>query len=47
MEREQEATIAVLEQMRDNPNSNLRDLATEVDLLSRKIDPILRRVEEA
>lgn len=47
LEREQEATIAVLEQMRDNPNSKLRDLATEVDLLSRKIDPILRRVEEA
>jgi hypothetical protein len=33
--------------MRDNPNSKLRELATEVDLLSRKIDPILRRVEEA
>ena len=33
--------------MRDNPNSNLHYMATEVELLSRKIDPILRRVEEA
>ena len=47
LEREQEATRVILEQMRDNPNSNLHQMATEVELLSRKIDPILRRVEEA
>lgn len=33
--------------MRDNPNTKLREMATEVELLSRKIDPILKRVEEA
>ncbi len=47
LEREQDATRAVLEQMRDNPNTKLHEMATEVELLSRKIDPILRRVEEA
>ena len=33
--------------MRDNPNTKLHEMATEVELLSRKIDPILKRVEEA
>lgn len=33
--------------MRDNPNTKLHEMATEVQLLSRKIDPILRRVEHA
>lgn len=33
--------------MRDNPNSHLHEMATEVELLSRKIDPILKRVEQA
>lgn len=37
----------MLEQMRDNPNTKLHEMATEVELLSRKIDPILKRVEEA
>ena len=39
--------MAVLEKMRDNPNAHLHQIATEVELLQRKIDPILKRVEQA
>ena len=33
--------------MRDNPNSELFQMHNEVNMLNRKIDPILKRVEEA
>lgn len=33
--------------MRDNPNSELFEMHNEVSMLNRKIQPILRRVEEA
>lgn len=47
LEREQAATQAVLEQMRDAPNTHLHNLAQEVALLQSKINPILSRVEDA
>lgn len=47
LEKEELATQVVLNKMRDNPNQHLHQMATEVDLLSRKIDPILKRVEMA
>lgn len=47
MENEELATKAILEKMRDNPNVHLHQMQQEVDLLSKKIDPILKRVEQA
>ena len=47
LEQEELATKAVLEKMRDNPNSTLHQMANEVALLGQKINPILARVEEA
>ena len=47
LEAEQEMTQEILERMRDNPNSELFKMHNEVALLNRKIEPILKRVEEA
>jgi hypothetical protein len=33
--------------LRDHPNEHLYDLQTEVALLNRKVEPLLKRVEEA
>lgn len=40
-------THNVLARLRDNPNSELHALSTEVGLLQRKLDPLLKRVETA
>lgn len=47
MEQEELATRAVLEKMRDHPNAHLHEISSEVQMLNRKIEPILRRVEQA
>jgi hypothetical protein len=47
MENQEIATLEILEKMRDNPNAHLHHMQQEVDLLSKKIDPILQRVERA
>lgn len=47
MHEEEAATKAILEKMRDNPNAQLNQIATEVQLLNRKMEPILKRVEQA
>jgi hypothetical protein len=36
-----------LQKFRDHPNSSLHHIQTEVDLLSRKIEPLLQKVEMA
>jgi len=47
MDQEEQITSHVLEKMRDNPNAHLHQMQTEVGLLNRKIEPLLKRVEEA
>jgi len=47
MEEQDNITWQVLERFRDNPNSELHMLSNEVGLLNRKIEPLLRRVEQA
>ena len=37
----------VLTKLRDHPNEHLNDLQSEVALLNRKVEPLLKRVEEA
>jgi hypothetical protein len=33
--------------MRDNPNKHLFDMSNEVSMLTRKIEPLLQRVERS
>ena len=47
MEQQDNITRQVLERFRDNPNGELHLLSNEVGLLNRKIEPLLRRVEQA
>lgn len=47
MEEQDNITRQLLERFRDNPNSELHMLSNEVGLLNRKIEPLLRRVEQA
>ena len=47
MEEEHNITSQVLGKLRDNPNCELYKLNNEVSLLGRKIEPLLRRVEQA
>ena len=47
LEQEEVATKVILDKLRDNPNSHLHEVSTEVQMLNRKIDPILKRVEAA
>ena len=47
LEQEQEMTQEIMTRMRDNPNSELFQMHNEVNMLNRKIGPILKRVEEA
>jgi hypothetical protein len=37
----------VLGKLRDNPNCELYKLNNEISMLGRKIEPLLRRVEQA
>ena len=39
--------VEVVRKLRDNPNEHINDLQNEVALLNRKVEPLLRRVEEA
>ena len=41
LRQEENATQVVLEKMRDNPNAKLFEMHNEVNLLARKIEPIL------
>ena len=47
IEEEHRVTKEVLDRLRNNPNSELHQLGQEVGMLSRKINPILKRVEQA
>lgn len=47
MEQEQQITHQVLGRLRDNPNCELHSLNQEVAMLGRKLDPLLKRVEQA
>ena len=47
LEQEQELTQEIMTRMRDNPNAELFQMHNEVNMLNRKIGPILKRVEEA
>lgn len=39
--------IEVVRKLRDNPNEHINSLQNEVALLNRKVEPLLKRVEEA
>ena len=47
MDKEQQITADVLQNMRDNPNSHLNEIHNEVSMLNKKIEPILERDEVA
>jgi hypothetical protein len=47
IQREEEMTIEVVRKLRDNPNEHINSLQNEVALLNRKVEPLLKRVEEA
>lgn len=44
---EDELASAAIRRLREHPNEHLQTLQTEVALLNRKVEPILKRVEEA
>ena len=45
MHHEEKLTKEIFQRLRDNPNSELHDLQTEVKMLNRKVEPLLQRVE--
>ena len=47
MRQEENATQAVLERMRDNPNAKLFEVHNEVQLLGRKMNQVLQRAEQS
>ena len=47
MQREEEVAKESIRRLRDHPNEHINELQNEVALLSRKMDPLLKRVEEA
>lgn len=47
LEAEEKLQREVLNKLRDHPNQHLHELQTEVTLLNRKMEPLLKRVEEA
>jgi hypothetical protein len=47
LQKEDELASAALRRLRDHPNEHLHTLQTEVALLNRKVEPLLKKVEEA
>ncbi len=47
LEREEEISREALRLLRDHPNVHLSQIQTEVALLNRKVEPLLKRIEEA
>jgi hypothetical protein len=45
--REEEVQLEVGRRLRDNPNRSIHDLQSEVGELNRKVEPLLKRIEEA
>lgn len=47
MQREEDIAREAVRRLKDNPNEHISELQTEVALLTRKVEPLLKRVEEA
>ena len=45
LHQEEAMTLELLSKIRDQPNTELNNLQNEVALLSRKVEPLLSRVE--
>ena len=47
LKQEDELAAAAIRRLREHPNEHLQTLQTEVALLNRKVEPLLKKVEEA
>ena len=47
MQREEDIAREAVRRLKDNPNEHISELQSEVALLTRKVEPLLKRVEEA
>lgn len=47
LQREHDVTHQVLSKLRDNPNSHISNLQSQVAMLSNKLEPMLEKVEQA
>jgi hypothetical protein len=45
LQQEEDVTMQVLSKFRDNPNSQLFDLQQDLDKMTRKLNPIMEKVE--